>query len=170
MIGTVEFTSATLYRYATVGIHQLVENLDGSDAAALDALAAFLEAFVFSMPTGHGNTFAHRTLPNLVSVVVRGDQPVNLVSAFENPVRLPSAYAHPDRPRDGIAAESARRLDAELATAARLWGVTPLHVASLYDAQVLTTPAALGPAQPFNDVLASVRNVVRDRIAEGLPV
>ncbi|MFG2043923.1 type I-E CRISPR-associated protein Cas7/Cse4/CasC [Dactylosporangium sp. NPDC048998] len=169
MIGTVEFTSATLYRFATVGMHQLIENLDGRVDAAVDALAAFLEAFVYSMPTGHANTFAHHTLPNLVSVVVRGDQPVNLVSAFENPVRLPSPYASETRPRDGIAAESARRLDAELAKAARLWGVTPLLATSLYDQQAVPEPAALGPVQPFADIVAAVRDTVTARITENVP-
>jgi CRISPR system Cascade subunit CasC len=169
MIGSVEFTSATLYRYATVGVHRLIENLDGRADAAVDALTAFVEAFVYSMPTGHQNTFAHHTLPNLVSVVVRGDQPVNLVSAFENPVRRPSPYASETRPRDGIAAESARRLDSELAKASRLWGVTPLLVASLYDEQAVPEPAALGPVQPFTDILAAVRSNVTTRLGEGVP-
>jgi hypothetical protein len=65
----------------------LLQNLYGSPDATWEALAGFLEAFTYSMPTGHQTTFAHRTLPSLLSVVVRGDQPVNLVSAFERPVR-----------------------------------------------------------------------------------
>jgi hypothetical protein len=43
-LSTVEFTSATLYRYATVGMRQLLDNLDGDPEAARAALAAFLEA------------------------------------------------------------------------------------------------------------------------------
>lgn len=86
MIGSVEFNSSTLYRYATLGVDQLLHNL-GDPAAAARAASAFAEAFVRSMPTGKQNTFANRTLPDAVVVVVRDDQPVNLVGAFELPVR-----------------------------------------------------------------------------------
>ena len=50
-------------------------------------VAAFVEAFVKSMPTGKQNTFANRTLPNAVVVAIRKSQPINAVSAFEVPVR-----------------------------------------------------------------------------------
>lgn len=159
MIGAVEFTSATLYRYATVGVHQLQENLGGDSGATIAALEAFLKAFVFSMPTGHQNTFAHRTLPHLVSVAVRGDQPVNLVSAFEKPVR-----------GDGIAHRSMQALAAELDRAATAWGITPLLVASQYDsapfADDAATIAALGAPRQFGDVVATVCETVGKRLAD----
>lgn len=85
MIGTVEFNSSTLYRYATINLELLRENL-GDAAAAARAAATFVEAFARSMPTGKQNTFANRTLPDAVVVVARGDQPVNLAGAFEDPV------------------------------------------------------------------------------------
>lgn len=86
MIGTVEFNSSTLYRYATIDVPRLVENL-GSAEAALRAVDAFIRSFVLSMPTGKQNTFANRTRPGLVMVQIREDQPTNLVAAFEDPVR-----------------------------------------------------------------------------------
>jgi CRISPR system Cascade subunit CasC len=85
MIGTIEFNSATLYRYATVDVSQLAENLGDVEATTL-ALGAFLQAFVKSMPTGKQNTFANRTLPEAVVIAVRSDQPVSFVGAFEEPV------------------------------------------------------------------------------------
>jgi CRISPR system Cascade subunit CasC len=85
MIGTIEFNSATLYRYATVNVNALNRNL-GSPAVAVEAVRAFLRAFVTSMPTGKQNTFANRTLPDAVAVTIRHDQPVNLVGAFEDAV------------------------------------------------------------------------------------
>jgi CRISPR system Cascade subunit CasC len=85
MIGTVEYLSATLYRYATVDVYHLCENL-GSVQATKKAIEAFLRAFVTSMPTGKQNTFANRTLPAAVVVQVRDTQPVSLVGAFERPV------------------------------------------------------------------------------------
>lgn len=120
MIGTIGFNSATLYRYATVGFAQLTDNLGGDTEAALDALDRFVDSFALSAPTGYQNSFAHRTRPSLVAVVVRADQPVNLVSAFEEPV---SAEA-------GIQANSARRLAEEHITATQVWGDTPLFQAA----------------------------------------
>lgn len=86
MIGTIEFNSSTLYRYATVDVDALHHTL-GDAAATRAAVEAFLTAFVRSMPTGKQNTFAHRTLPDAVMVRVRDTQPINLVGAFETAIR-----------------------------------------------------------------------------------
>lgn len=86
MIGTVEFNSSTLYRYATVNVRGLKESL-GSDHATVAAVAEFIRAFSNSMPTGKQNTFANRTLPDAVLVTVRAGQPINLSGAFEDAVR-----------------------------------------------------------------------------------
>jgi CRISPR system Cascade subunit CasC len=85
MIGTVEFNSSTLYRYATLDLDALQNNL-GDTEATRRALTAFLRAFTLSMPTGKQNTFANRTLPDAVLVGIRSDQPVSYVGAFEDPV------------------------------------------------------------------------------------
>lgn len=154
MIGTVEFNSATLYRYATVGVHQLLNNLDTDPEATLQALGAFLTAFVRSMPTGHQSSFAHRTVPHLVAVVLRHDQPVNLVSAFEAPVRAGA----------GLAGESARRLAAELTRASDLWALAPLAVVASYDpslADAGTLADAFGPPRPFPNVVSATVDAVR---------
>lgn len=84
-LGTVEFNSSTLYRYANINITELAK-LIGRDEAA-DAVAKFTKAFICSMPTGKENTFANRTLPDCVYITIRDDQPVNLCSAFEAPVK-----------------------------------------------------------------------------------
>ncbi|MCH7230517.1 type I-E CRISPR-associated protein Cas7/Cse4/CasC [Glycomyces sp. L485] len=86
MIGTVEFNSATLYRYATVDVDRLCENL-GDDEATVRATRAFLQSFITSMPSGKMNTFANRTLPEAVLVTVRDTQAINLVGAYEQPIR-----------------------------------------------------------------------------------
>jgi CRISPR system Cascade subunit CasC len=83
-IGTVEFNSSTLYRYATVAVHELFQQLEEETP---NAVRGFIRAFVCSMPTGKQNTFANRTLPDAVLVTLRTDQPINLVGAFERPVR-----------------------------------------------------------------------------------
>ena len=95
-LGTVEYNSATLYRYATVNVLELVRTL-GTEQAA-QTVRAFGEAFIRSMPTGKQNSFANRTLPDAVYVTLRQDQPVNLCGAFEKPVRKSEeGYAEPSK-------------------------------------------------------------------------
>lgn len=106
MIGTVEFNSSTMYRYATVAVHDLYRNLEDSETATAKAVSEFIRAFALSMPTGKQNTFANRTVPDAIFVSVRSDQPVNLVAAFESPV-------YPDRAVSGYAANSIVKLVAE---------------------------------------------------------
>lgn len=84
-LGTVEFNSSTLYRYATVNVTELVKILGKENTA--EAVKKFGQAFIFSMPAGKVNTFANRTIPDSVYVTIRNDQPVNLCGAFEEPVR-----------------------------------------------------------------------------------
>ena len=83
-LGTVEYNSSTLYRYATVDVSELASNLGERTP---EAVCAFIRAFILSMPTGKKNTFANNVLPNAVYVTVRHDQPISLVGAFESPVK-----------------------------------------------------------------------------------
>jgi CRISPR system Cascade subunit CasC len=85
MIGTVEFTASTVYRYATLNVPALMENLGDADATSL-ASAEFVRSFIRAMPTGKQNTFANRTLPSVVVVSFSTSQPSNWVGAFEKPV------------------------------------------------------------------------------------
>ncbi|MRH93420.1 type I-E CRISPR-associated protein Cas7/Cse4/CasC [Nocardia sp. SYP-A9097] len=159
MIGTIGFNSATLYRYATLGLHQLQTNLGEIDAV-LEAVDLFVESFARSMPTGYGNSFAHRTLPSLVAVVLRDDQPVNLVSAFERPVFTV---------RDGIAEMSARRLADEYSRSIAQWGDKPLHTAlthgfvndSLATAEL---EGAFGKAVTFPELRENLQNQLREKL------
>ncbi|MET8605148.1 type I-E CRISPR-associated protein Cas7/Cse4/CasC [Streptomyces rubiginosohelvolus] len=93
MIGTVDFNSSTLYRYAALDVNRLQENLGvgHDDARPVEptrrAVTAFLEGFVTSLPTGKINTFGNQTLPAAVIVKMRSRRPVSYVAAFEEPVR-----------------------------------------------------------------------------------
>ena len=89
MLGTIDFNSSTLYRYATVNVDALFSQLEDAEATSR-AVDAFVQSFVRSMPTGKQNTFANRTLPSYVLISLRDEQPINAVSAFEEPIR-PSA-------------------------------------------------------------------------------
>ncbi|MEV7287043.1 type I-E CRISPR-associated protein Cas7/Cse4/CasC [Streptomyces sp. NPDC093252] len=96
MIGTVDFNSATLYRYAALDVDRLRDNLgDGrrSDQPPHEpvrrAVSAFLRGFIASMPTGKINTFGNHTLPEAVIVTLRSARPISFVAAFEEPVLTP---------------------------------------------------------------------------------
>ncbi|MGW3738383.1 type I-E CRISPR-associated protein Cas7/Cse4/CasC [Streptomyces sp. NPDC005148] len=149
MIGTVEFNSSTLYRYAVLGVHQLRDNL--TDAAETRETAVrFVDAFARSMPTGHQNSFAHRTLPHLVLLTVRTDQPVNLVSAYEEPITGIT----------GLAAESAVRLAHELAAVADTWGNKPLRTLATHTAEGDKITEVFGSSLPFPALLDSLDTLV----------
>ncbi|MFJ9716135.1 type I-E CRISPR-associated protein Cas7/Cse4/CasC [Streptomyces sp. NPDC101213] len=94
MIGTVDFNSATLYRYAALGVHQLAANLgqglredEPRTEPVRRAVEAFVHGFVASLPTGKINTFGHHTLPDAVVVKLRTTRPISFVAAFEDPIR-----------------------------------------------------------------------------------
>ena len=87
MIGTVEYNSATLYRYATVAVHCLFEQLAKNETALSKAISEFARAFIISMPTGKQNTFAANTIPDAVLATIRTDRPITFVGAYETPVR-----------------------------------------------------------------------------------
>ncbi|MCW6652510.1 type I-E CRISPR-associated protein Cas7/Cse4/CasC [Aerococcaceae bacterium NML210727] len=94
MLGTVEFNSSTLYRYANVAAHDLFRQLADKEAT-IKTLKLFVESFAKSLPTGKVNTFANQTLPQALVVSIRPDRPINLVSAFEKPIKSSEGYVVP---------------------------------------------------------------------------
>ncbi|MEU5756728.1 type I-E CRISPR-associated protein Cas7/Cse4/CasC [Streptomyces sp. NPDC047829] len=156
MIGTVEFNSSTLYRYAVLGVHQLRDNLSDADETRRAAVR-FVDAFTRSMPTGHQNSFAHRTLPHLVLLTVRADQPVNLVSAYEEPVTGVT----------GLASESVVRLADELQAVGETWGDKPLRTLATYTAEGYKITEVFGSSLPFPALLHSVDALVEQWLTHG---
>ncbi|WP_273165892.1 type I-E CRISPR-associated protein Cas7/Cse4/CasC [Actinomyces israelii] len=154
MMGTVEFSSATMYRYATVNIDMLRHNL-GDGQAALRALEVFIRGFCLSMPTGKQNTFANRTVPEAVVVAVREDQPVSLAGAFEEAVPADAAR--------GYVARSVEALARHAATIEDSYGLEPLRsfVVALTDSNAV---ASLGERVSFTDLPERVREVVAPRL------
>lgn len=116
MLGTIEYNSSTLYRYANVNVNELVHSL-GNEEVALKGTALFIKDFIMSMPTGKQNTFANKTVPQYVMVTIRKDTPVNLVSAFEKPVKSRDGYVQPSIKRlEGEYQETEKFVEAPLAT------------------------------------------------------
>lgn len=86
MIDTIGFNSSTLYRYATVNVDALKDQLQDANAA-VEGVAAFVDAFIKSMPSGKQNAFANHTLPEDIVIVLRDSQPISAADAFENPIK-----------------------------------------------------------------------------------
>lgn len=87
MMGTIEFSSSVLYRYADLSLSQILNNLAGNVPATAFAVREFLNAFIKSMPSGKQNSFAAHTLPDAIIVTIRPGRPVSYVDAFETPVK-----------------------------------------------------------------------------------
>ena len=98
MIGTLEFNSATYYRYCAL-------NLD---------LLAFIKAVLLSVPGARQNSMNAGTLPHeVLGIRKTKGQPLQLINAFEAPVKASD---------QGFAAESLTRMMKHLAEIEKTWG------------------------------------------------
>lgn len=119
MMGTLEFQSATYYRFAALNLDML------ADADHLGALTpeqrravvrTFVEATLMAMPSARRNSMNAATLPAHVLAVVREKgHPMQLINAFEKPVRSG---------REGFLAASIQALEEEYAHLHHTWGLT----------------------------------------------
>jgi CRISPR system Cascade subunit CasC len=154
MIGTVEFNSSTLYRYATLDVDALQRNL-GNAEVTHRAVVAFLRSFSLSMPTGKQNSFANRTLPDAVLVCLRSDQPVSLVGAFEQPV------VTKDGGRVAVAAAQLADYAQEVAAA---YGAASDHAWFTGVGERVSALAPLGERMGFDDLVRTVGDTVKGRL------
>ncbi|WP_016906475.1 type I-E CRISPR-associated protein Cas7/Cse4/CasC [Streptomyces xiaopingdaonensis] len=162
MIGTVEFNSATLYRYAALDIDRLGENLgQGLDESAAPAapvrraVEAFVRGFVSSLPTGKINTFAHHTPPDAVVVKLRESRPVSFVGAFEEPTMAESGSGHVRQASERLAEQIAEVEEKFGSTALATW-VVPVgrNTAKLAD---------VGTAVTLDELVEGVGAAVAER-------
>lgn len=127
MTSTLEFNSATYYRFAALNLDDLAnaDHLgdavfeDGTEDRTVETrkkvVKTFLQATIHAIPSARKTTMNGNTLPVYVLGVVREKgHPIQLVNAFENPVR-PSL--------NGFAIESINRLNQEYADIAETWGI-----------------------------------------------
>ncbi|MFF0746623.1 type I-E CRISPR-associated protein Cas7/Cse4/CasC [Streptomyces sp. NPDC004111] len=164
MIGTIDFNSATLYRYAAVDIDELHRNLgtglqenEQPTTPAQKAASAFLEAFITSLPTGKINTFGNHTLPAVVIVKLRDKRPISFVGAFEEPV--------PQGTEGGYVRESCKRLAAYIPDLERQFDVADDQPTWVFRVGEETRAlAALGTEV----TLGALVNAVEDAIAQRL--
>lgn len=156
MIGTVEFNSSTLYRYATVDVDRLRDNL-GDAVATRRAVEAFTKAFVLSMPTGKQNTFANRTLPDAVLVFLRETQSINLVGAYETAIG--------DHEPAGRVPTAIKRLAGRANALHEAYDETPVAAWSFGPADGIDALAEFGPRGSIESTVNALGDTVAGRLA-----
>jgi CRISPR system Cascade subunit CasC len=167
MIGTVEFNSATLYRYAALDVDLLGKNLGKGlreDAPSIEpvrrAVEAFVQGFITSLPTGKVNTFANHTLPDVVIVKPRTVRPVSFVAAFEEPCRADQAIG-------GHLRQACERLAAYIPDIERAYGIESDSPTWVLRVGAGTEPLAdLGTELPLPELIQAVGAHVADRLTD----
>jgi CRISPR system Cascade subunit CasC len=96
-LDTQEFSSGVFYRYASLNIGQLQENLGGANREkALEIAAHVLHMMATVVPSAKQQSFAAHNLADL-ALVSFSDVPVSLANAFERPIsqKNGSGYREP---------------------------------------------------------------------------
>lgn len=97
MTSTLEFNSATYYRFAALNIDMLADSDHLGSLSTEErqrAVKAFIEATIKAIPGARKNTMNGNTLPVYVLGVVREQgHPIQLANAFEAPIRSTQGYA-----------------------------------------------------------------------------
>lgn len=96
MTSTLEFNSATYYRFAALNLDMLADedhlgNMTKEERQ--NVVSTFLESTIKAVPAARKNTMNGNTLPVYVLGVVREKgHPIQLVNAFETPVKSSQGY------------------------------------------------------------------------------
>lgn len=116
MIGTLEFTSATYYRFCALDLDLLAENLAGLEDEKLRKIVeAFLRSVIEALPDARQNTMNANVRPSHVLGIYKDHgQPLQLVNGFECPVS-PNG--------NGLVNTSVTKLTDQLAELKDKWGV-----------------------------------------------
>lgn len=117
MTSTLEFNSATYYRFAALNLDMLADT-DHLGAMTKEerqsVVRTFVEATIKAIPGARKNTMNGNTMPVYVFGVVRGKgHPIQLVNAFESPIRSAPGYA----------AKSVELLKTEYKKLKETWGI-----------------------------------------------
>lgn len=117
MIGTLEFNSATYYRYVAINLDQLAAPThlgELSEEERNDILRAFIRAALVATPSARKNSMNAGTLPHeALGIRKPKGQPLQLVNAFEKPVRPNGG---------GFAEASLDSMKEHLAGIEKVWG------------------------------------------------
>jgi len=135
MTGTLEFNSATYYRYAGLNLGLLEEHLSNLDAKQQRTIVdAFLRAVVLAVPGARKNSMNGATLPDFVLGLVKDQgQPLQLINAFETPIAS----------RNGFGTPSAEALKAHHEQLKKTWNITTEAEAAIPEVDLNTFCARL---------------------------
>lgn len=121
MTSTLEFNSATYYRFAALNLDMLADDDHlGSltNEERKNVVRTFIEATVKAVPSARKNTMNGNTLPIYVLGVVREKgHPIQLVNAFETPVKSSQGYG----------TKSVELLKGEYAKIKDTWGIEAIY-------------------------------------------
>jgi CRISPR system Cascade subunit CasC len=125
MTGTLEFNSATYYRFAGLNLDMLA-NIDHLGSMTkeerVSVVSTFIEATIKAIPSARKNTMNGNTLPNYVLGVIRETgHPIQLINAFENPIR--SSFGYTDK--------SIELLKKEYLKLKETWGISAQYEKSI---------------------------------------
>jgi CRISPR system Cascade subunit CasC len=125
MTGTLEFTSATYYRYAALNLDLLAKHLAALSLAERKAVVkTFVTAAIQAVPGARKNSMNANTLPCYVLGLAKDKgQPLQLINAFEKPVAS----------KNGIADASIVALKAHHEQLKATWGIKPVVEVALPD-------------------------------------
>jgi CRISPR system Cascade subunit CasC len=130
MTSTLEFNSATYYRFAALNLDMLA---DADHLGAMtkeerqSVVGTFVEATIKAIPGARKNTMNGNTMPVYVFGVVRENgHPIQLVNAFEIPIRSASGYA----------AKSVELLKTEYAKLKDTWGIEAVVEKAIPDSSI----------------------------------
>jgi CRISPR system Cascade subunit CasC len=125
MTGTLEFTSATYYRYAALNLDLLARYLAAlSVEERKTVVRTFLRAVILAVPGARKNSMNAHTLPCYVLGLTKDKgQPLQLINAFEKPVAS----------KNGIADASIAALKAHHEQLKTTWGIQPVEEVAIPD-------------------------------------
>ncbi len=127
MTSTLEFNSATYYRFAALNLDMLKDedhlkdlNLDERKSV----VRTFIESTIKAIPGARKNTMNGNTLPIHVLAVVREKgHPIQLINAYENPIRSHQGYGE----------EAVKRLKSEYKRMKETWGLVSAYEREIPD-------------------------------------
>lgn len=130
MTGTLEFTSATYYRYVGLNLDLLKQHLAALSADEFKSVVeTFVRASIQAVPGARKNSMNAHTLPCYVLGLVKDKgQPLQLVNAFEKPVFS----------KNGLADASIAALKEHHEHLKKTWGIQPVAEVAIPDVNLDT--------------------------------
>ena len=119
MIGTLEFNSATYYRYVAINLDLLFDAKHlgpiGEQEKRKSLLRAFIRSVLTAVPGARQNSMNGATLPiEVLGLRKENGQPLQLINAFEKPIKANGS---------GYAANSRTEMLKHHADLKKLWGI-----------------------------------------------